>query len=170
MPGRPARLFVAVWPPADVVEQLAALPRLERPGVRWVPRANWHVTLRFIGDAVPEAVRSRLDGVRLPGATAQLGPQVDHLGADAVVVPVEGLGELAGAVVAATPDVGRSPDGRPFRGHVTMARLRRARSELVGHPLTGSFDVTEVVLARSTLTSAGARYDHIASWPVFAVP
>lgn len=167
MPAQADRLFVAVWPPPDVVEQLAALPRLDNPGVRWVLPASWHVTLRFIGTAVADAVMAGLDAVRLPSATAQLGPQVEHLGRDAVVVPVDGLAELAAAVVAATSDVGRPPDGRPFNGHLTLARLRRTRSGLVGCSVDGSFRVTEVVLVRSTLTDAGAVYDHIARWPTF---
>ena len=57
----PARLFVAVWPPPEVLDVLAALPRTERPGVRWTTRDQWHVTLRFLGMADPaeavEAVR-----------------------------------------------------------------------------------------------------------------
>ena len=32
------RLFVAVWPPEDVVSTLAALPRPYVPGVRWSRR------------------------------------------------------------------------------------------------------------------------------------
>ena len=43
------RLFVAVWPPDDVIDVLADLPRPEVAGVRWTTRGQWHVTLRFLG-------------------------------------------------------------------------------------------------------------------------
>ena len=43
------RLFIAVWPPPDVVEQVAALPRPPVAGLRWTEPEQWHVTLRFLG-------------------------------------------------------------------------------------------------------------------------
>ena len=47
------RLFVAVWPTPAVVEELGALPRPAAPGLRWTTADQWHVTLRFLGDADP---------------------------------------------------------------------------------------------------------------------
>ena len=47
------RLFVAVWPPEEVVAELTALPRKDGRGVRFVAPENWHVTLRFLGQAIP---------------------------------------------------------------------------------------------------------------------
>ena len=49
-----SRLFVAVVPPDDVLEAVAALPRPVEPGVRWTRPDTWHVTLRFLGDRVDE--------------------------------------------------------------------------------------------------------------------
>ena len=42
------RLFVAVWPPDDVLDRLAVLPRPEVDGLRWTDQDHWHVTLRFL--------------------------------------------------------------------------------------------------------------------------
>ena len=50
------RLFVAVVPPDDVLDDLDAHlePRREAgPEIRWTDRHQWHVTLAFLGD-VPE--------------------------------------------------------------------------------------------------------------------
>ena len=44
------RLFVAVWPPVDVVERLSELPRPAVDGVRWTTPDQWHVTIRFLGE------------------------------------------------------------------------------------------------------------------------
>ena len=43
------RLFVAAWPPPEVVASLAALPRPDVAGLRWTRPDQWHVTLRFLG-------------------------------------------------------------------------------------------------------------------------
>ena len=49
-----SRLFVAVWPPDEVLEELRALPRKDERGVRFVHPDSWHITLRFLGDADPD--------------------------------------------------------------------------------------------------------------------
>jgi RNA 2',3'-cyclic 3'-phosphodiesterase len=165
--GETARLFLAVWPPPQIVERLAALPRPNEPGVRWVPPVNWHVTLRFLGSARPRDVHAALDGVVLPAATLVIGPRVGRLGGDGIVVPVAGASDLAAAVGDATRHVGRRPEGRGFRGHITLARLRRRGGEcsVLGQPVDGEFGAAEVVLARSTLSASGASYDLVARWP-----
>ncbi len=43
------RLFVAVWPPPEVVAVLASLDRPVVDGVRWTTQEQWHVTIRFLG-------------------------------------------------------------------------------------------------------------------------
>ena len=64
MPERlfPARLFIAVRPSVAAADLVDRLPRFETPRVRWVPREQWHVTLRFLGDAEPEEVVAALVG------------------------------------------------------------------------------------------------------------
>jgi RNA 2',3'-cyclic 3'-phosphodiesterase len=157
-----ARLFLAVWPPPDLIEQLDGLPRQDQPGVRWVPPANWHVTVRFLGDAEPSDVHASLAGVSLPAATAVFGPVVRRLGKRALVVPVAGLEELASAVGTATADVGEPPGPLPFNGHLTLARLRpRAMCDLAGTPITAEVRVAEIVLVRSDLGPEGATYQVI---------
>ncbi len=168
MPGdETARLFLAVWPPAEIVERLAALPRPDEPGVRWTPPENWHVTLRFLGSIRPDEVPAALDGVVLPVASLVIGPRVRRLGGDGIIAPVAGASALAATVVAATRRVGRPPGDREFAGHITLARLRRRGADctLLGQPVDGQFAVRDVVLARSTLSPTGARYDIVARWP-----
>jgi 2'-5' RNA ligase len=161
-----SRLFLAVWPPPEIIERIGALPRHNQPGVRWLGASSWHVTLRFFGEAEEDEVAARLDRTVLMPARATAGPAVARLGHGVVVVPVDGLDALAGAVVDVTADVGKPPP-RPFSGHVTIARLRDgARCDLVGTQISGSFDVGEVLLVRSTLHPAGARYDVVGRWPL----
>ncbi|MEN3314959.1 MAG: 2,3-cyclic 3-phosphodiesterase [Acidimicrobiaceae bacterium] len=160
-----ARLFVAVWPPAEVLDRVEALERPEVAGLRWTDRSQWHVTLRFLGRADVDAARRALARATLGGpapAGAVLGPEVDRFGHRVLHVPVSGLEDLAGAVVAATGGVGEPPDDRPFAGHLTLARVaRRARVDLrglTGQAITGRWPASEVDLVESRLSPAGATY------------
>ncbi len=162
-----ARLFIAVWPSDDVVERLRELPRKDGPGVRWVPPDNWHTTLRFLGEADPDDVASRLDGADLPPATARYGPGIDVMFDKVVVVPVHGLDRLAEVIAGVTRDAGSQPPARRFRGHLTVARLERRGwiPPVIGAPLAATHDVAEIVLVASTLQPEGAVYEMVATWP-----
>lgn len=163
----PARLFVAAWPPAEVVAALADLPRPDEPGVRWTRPASWHVTLRFFGRADPDEATEAVRRVVHPPAVAEMGPAVHRLGRNVLCVPVAGLDSLAAVVVAATADVGEPPDPRPFAGHLTLARLRhRGACGLAGHPVAARWTVDAIALVRSTLDPGGARYEVVEKVPL----
>ena len=121
------RLFVAVWPSADVVATIAALARPEVEGLRWTTRDQWHITLRFFGAVELEAVSVALRSASAPATTAVLGPETGRFGKRVLHVPVSGLDAVAKAVVRATKKVGKPPEPRPFTGHLTLARLNRLR-------------------------------------------
>ena len=199
-----ARLFVAVVPPPDVLDAVegwlvgarAALARLGDDELRWTTREQWHITLRFLGDApmraaveaveIDEAVETvgavapvvaadAVDGSSAPPIDAELGPGLRALGRGVLCLPVRGLDRLAGAMTAATSHLGRPPERRPFRAHLTLARVRSGRraprlDRLVEWPFgVGSpppfaerFEVREIQLVRSTLRPSGAVYDVVA--------
>jgi 2'-5' RNA ligase len=162
-----ARLFVAVWPPDDVVSELTALPRKDLRGVRFVRPESWHVTLRFLGETHPDAVLAALEGVTFDPTHARLGPGVDVIADRAVVVPVDGVGELARVVTDRTRLLGE-PARKRFVGHLTLARVKRhARMPpVLGMMVSAAFDVGEVALVQSRLDPHGARYETLATWPV----
>lgn len=152
---------MALWPPAEVVESIAALPRPEVLGLRWTRPHQWHVTLRFLG-SVDEAgpVVSALAAVAAcPPAAAAVGPALGRFGHRILHVPVDGLADVAAATVAATRHLGEPPDDRPFAGHITLARAaNRVRVDLrplAGTPLSAEWPVTEVTLVESR----GGRYE-----------
>jgi len=156
------RLFVAAWPTPDVRSALEALPRPAEPGVRWVPPEQWHVTLRFLGEADPGEVAEALGALRTDPATATLGPAVSRLGRAVICVPVHGLEGLAAAVTTATGQVGEPPDPRPFTGHLTLARLgRRGSCRLAGHRIDAEMPATSIDLVASHLTHDGPSYEVI---------
>lgn len=185
------RLFVAVYPPPWVAERLAeALRPVPRRGVRWADPAQWHATLRFLGDVEDvTGVERALDAVppevadRCPGAVeARLGPATGWLPGGAVLqVPVAGLDVLAAAVDAAVaPWVG--PADHPFLGHLTVGRSR-SRSVGRGPGRVGSvapvvdpwtvaveatWTVEEVVLVGSELGSGPAVHRAVRRVPLLA--
>ncbi len=91
-----ARLFVAVWPPDEVIAELMALGRKDRRGVHFVHPERWHVTLRFLGECDPGAATAALDAAALPPARARLGPAVDVLAERVLIVPVAGVDDAGG--------------------------------------------------------------------------
>ena len=153
------RLFVALWPPADVLDALEAVPRPEAAGVRWTTRDQWHVTLRFLGEvelAEGEALLRSLAG--FPARDVAIGPDTRRLGRAVLMAPVQGADDLGAAL---TPD-------REFIGHLTLARSRRKHlpDELLGLPVSASWRATSVSLVRSTLRPTGAVYDEVARQPL----
>jgi 2'-5' RNA ligase len=81
------RCFVAVWPPDDVLDDLAALPRPAATYARWSTRDQWHVTLRFFGE---------LDEAGVAAATQALSDAAGSFGASPARSPDEPPGGTAG--------------------------------------------------------------------------
>ena len=161
-----ARLFIAVWPPEHVIEELTSLRRKDQRGVRFVPPDNWHLTLRFLGEADTDDVADALDRATLPTATVTLGPAVDVLAERALVVPATGLDALAAVVADHTAHLGEPPRKR-FTGHLTLARVKPhvAMPTTLGAMIHAEFDVHEVALVQSRLHPEGASYSTLATWP-----
>lgn len=172
------RMFVAVWPPPAVVADIAAAVALlqdrEPPelGLRWTTAEQWHVTLRFFGHVEPAAAAGALRSVAPVGGpvVVELGPATARFGRRVLHVPVRGLDALGAAVISATAGVGRPPEDRAFAGHVTVARARAAHgtdlSRLVGHPVSGRWEVAELALVASRPSRRGASYEIVERSPV----
>ncbi len=137
------RMFVAVVPPPDVVEDLAEFlePRREAdPALRWTDPYQWHLTLAFLPEVggrhldelverlTRAAARRTTFDVTLVGAGAFPSSErarVLWLGAE--TDPPEAIGHLATGVRAAANKAGAVVEGGRFRPHLTMARLRQPR-------------------------------------------
>jgi 2'-5' RNA ligase len=170
------RLFVAIWPPPEILDRLAELDRPKVDGLRWTTREQWHVTLRFLGP-VPEVepVAAALEGLSAPRPTkAAVGPAVGRFGQRVLHVPVGGIEAMAAGVVAATAGVGRPPEDRPFSGHVTLARVtKHAKVDLrplAGARVAGDWEVGAVCLVESRLSPHGSRYEVLEEFPLRLPP
>jgi 2'-5' RNA ligase len=129
------RLFVAVIPPRPVVLELrAALTTLPHgdPALRWCRPETWHVTLAFLGDVPEDALEDLKE--RLGRAAARNTPMElalaggGHFGGRTLWTGVQGdrdrLGRLAESVNSVARRCHIKVDERPFRPHLTLARVR----------------------------------------------
>lgn len=170
------RVFAAVVPPPEVVAALAdRLESYEIPG-RLVPPANWHVTLRYIGEVEPVAYERwlgelsslRPDGpfrVTLSGIGTFPNPRratvvwvgVDHVGRlDDLVAMVDGAAEAAGL----------GAEERPFVPHLTISRVRPPENVVSLLDRIGDWHFTFRVEEFHLMAASGSRYRVYESFPV----
>lgn len=147
------RLFVAVWPPDNVVRELAAMPRPALDGLRWTKPERLHITLRFLGQCDEADATEALRQASFAPATVTLGPTLKRLGRGVVMLPSSGVDDLARSVTEATSHIGQAPPNRRFTGHMTVARFRRdpppGRWPPPGLPtIDASFTAARIALVR----------------------
>jgi 2'-5' RNA ligase len=179
------RGFVELVPPAEVLDhvEMAVVPlREEFPRLRWTPRAQWHLTLQFLGpvpdvDALVEAVHAGVSGiapftVRLGGGGAFAKSSSATVLWFGAAEGGDATGTLGGAVSDATAALGCVADERPFRAHLTLARaarptdLRGAIAALDAAGPSPEWTASEVVLFESDTRPDGAVHTVIARVPL----
>ena len=180
--ARSLRLFVAVEIPDEAqraIEDSVAPLRERFPDARWVPTANRHVTLKFLGQTRP-----RLQGwvdEQVAGAAVDVAPfetSLSHLGAFpsarrarivwAGLVDRTGvMASLAGALDEAVAEE-FPPETRGFTPHCTVARsdppLRLGENDLNVPLRPVRFPVDRIVLLRSHLRRPWPRYEPLATY------
>ena len=166
------RLFVATWPPPEVVAVLSAFDRPTMPGVRWSTPEQWLIKLRPLGHVdgrvVPPlraVLEAELDGA--PPAGCALGPATRRLGGQWLGAPVAGLDELAAVVFEATGELVPVTHPQPFRADVVLAR-GRVPKELAGRPVAASWTARSVALVADRSSPAAVRYEDLAVFPLGA--
>jgi RNA 2',3'-cyclic 3'-phosphodiesterase len=166
------RLFTAIEIPEIVRAQLT-LVRGHLPGAKWIEMEDLHLTIRFFGDI------SNLEADELVSALAR----VDF---DPFELRITGLGVFGGrdpralfaavgeceplnALYRASERAARAarlpPETRAFKPHITLARLKNAKPEMVARflsarpPLqTWPFTVDQFILMSSRPGIGGGPY------------
>lgn len=184
------RCFVAIDLPADVRGALGAAGDdlrvvAPRADVRWVGAAALHLTLKFLGEVPEERVAAIRDSLAaIAAATRQMtltcaglgvfpGPSRPRVVWAGITDGLRELGSLAAAVERAVEPLGFAPERRPFRGHVTLGRVRSprgcgplARAIDARGTRYGTWKVAHVVLYRSHLRRTGSVYEPLATLPL----
>ena len=179
------RLFVAVSPPPDALDELlsaTAAVRAAHPQLRWTRPDQWHLTLAFLGEVGDEA---RADLSHRLGRTAARHPPMrlvltgagrfgDRVLWTRVTGDLVALRGLAASVRAASTRAGIDVEDRPYRPHLTLARgregadLRPLVDALAGFAGRG-WTAGELHLVHSRLGAGPertSRYTHLKSWPL----
>jgi 2'-5' RNA ligase len=175
--GKGARVFFALWPPAEGAERLGGIARATAAnhGGRATRPETIHLTLAFVGD-VPEA--------RLPDlvdAAAGVRGQPFDLGLDQVgfwthnrlcwagtSAPPAALAELAGALRTALRGAGFPIERErgAFVPHVTL--VRKTASAVPAQPIAPAvaWPCAAFVLVRSRLSVHGSAYEVLREFPL----
>jgi 2'-5' RNA ligase len=184
---KPVRAFVAIRMSEEVEDAVAALSEtIKRPsdGVRWVPRANLHITLKFLGPSVdPHRLERLTAGLHevatktAPFEVAARGlgafPNLEHPRAIWVGLRSVELGALAARVEAAGAEYGFERENRRWSGHLTIGRVRdthhlsaatREALEAAKETEFGSSKIESITLYRSHLAPDGASYEALATF------
>ena len=143
-----------------MIRELAALPRPAVDGLRWTKPERLHITLRFLGQCDEAETAAALDSADLSTAQATLGPSVKRLGRGVLMVPAHGVDDLASAVETAIAPLGLPAPGRPFTGHVTVARFKRKAPPGYRPGLETSFAVTGIALVRTEPSGSYTNVKH----------
>jgi RNA 2',3'-cyclic 3'-phosphodiesterase len=174
------RLFTGLEIPADVAAALV-LHRGGLPGARWMEPADYHITLRFLGDVDGHTARdvfSFLDDIRREPLDIRL-EGLDSFGGDkprsvfARVTQTQQLAALQNDHEKLMRRLGLPPEKRKFTPHVTLARLKDASPVdvawyLASRPLVKPvhFRAPRFVLFSSRASVGGGPYVIEAAYPL----
>ncbi|MFV1979827.1 MAG: RNA 2',3'-cyclic phosphodiesterase [Rhodothermia bacterium] len=187
------RAFLAIQPPEEVRAELACLdlepqqrPQQRTPqrpgqrsarqsGWRWVPQENVHLTVRFLGTISEETFEVLMPEMdRLGRGLSRTKIEIEHVTGfpverptviAAAIAPTRKLTRLAERVETMVTGIGLEAESRPFRPHITIARLKRSGYAMANlHvALRLSFTARELVLFKSERGRDGARYIRVHS-------
>lgn len=159
------RLFTGLEIPAEAAQILSSL-RGGLPGARWIDPANYHLTLRFIGDiddSVAHEIAMELHRIRRKPFEVRLSGLAPFGGRKpraivATAMPSRPLLELQSEHERMLQRLGLEPEGRKFLPHVTLARLRDASTQDVANYLAirGYFPPQTFLASRFVLFSSRA--------------
>jgi 2'-5' RNA ligase len=157
------------------------LARAAEVRARWTPLAAMHVTLKFLGNDFPadaamglgeslRAIASRTPGKPFP---IRLDAFPSREGARTIVALLDDHGSVLAALAKEVDDLafafGAPRETRPYRPHVTLARLKHAcdaRDWLPSRPAPCECIGSGVTLYRSNLAKDGSTYVRLASFPL----
>jgi len=173
------RLFIAVPLPEEALTDAAQILRRLRARewpVRWVRDDGMHVTLKFFGEVTSDRVDAIAEVLTLAArdmrpiamtiTTAGVLPSSRHPRVIHLDLETEShLELLQDRLERGAEQLGFPPEGRPFRPHVTLGRVREGHrlptgweSELEQIGTGDGFLVDRVALFESRLTSEGPTY------------
>ena len=181
------RLFTAIDLPENVRQHLARAAESLRahPALKdfsWTKPENLHITLKFLGD-IPDAAVPNLKS----GLARLVVPEMTLTPSHFLVLPGQGparvlainiagdaepLAKLFAQIESAVQPLGVHRESRPYKPHITLARIRRPTRQLTAKTLAKlvnpsllpapTFPANTFTLYQSQLNPKGAIYTPIA--------
>ena len=157
------RIFFALWPPPATARALAqwALEAQRETGGKPTDAAKIHLTLAFLGDAdaqralrAARAVQASPHSLPIEQASHWRGNGIVWAGPRATPAPLNALVEALGMALYREEF---ALERRPFAAHVTL--IRKARGASLPPLPAVDWPVSEFLLVRSALSSAGSSYE-----------
>lgn len=162
------RLFVAIKLSDEMKKSItASMHDLKKKGVKgsYVPMANLHVTLAFIGETDnPGAVKDALKNISFKPFKLSFS-EMGSFG-DLLFVGIkgnQGLSSLAKSVREALDQAGIDYDRKKFKGHITIIR-RSTGNWRQTPPPKGDMMVKEISLMKTTFKDGKPVYTELASF------
>ncbi|MEZ6197197.1 MAG: RNA 2',3'-cyclic phosphodiesterase [Planctomycetota bacterium] len=171
---------------AERLEREIAFLQLAGADVAWVKRAQFHLTLRFLGDVDPgdlpdiesaiEAATQEASAARPMVRGVSAFPSVEDPKTVVALLDDEG-GEIGGMHQALERQLRRAgfrPEKRNYRPHVTLGRVRGTRNlDEVARRMTeaserrfGLTDFDRLILYMSDQTPQGTLYTELRDFPL----
>jgi 2'-5' RNA ligase len=186
---RTIRSFFAIPLREPEAKQVAAIQaELQKTisGVRWESSSKYHLTVKFLGNTLPQKLEQLVDQLPNPISTIpthQLtfdsigvfpsfhNPRVVWIGGETP----DSLKRLYTLIEDVSLLCGFPKEDHPFRSHVTIGRIKDPKlatnlieciKKLTLQPIL--FNVDCVVLMKSELSSAGSEYTVLHSFPLIS--
>jgi 2'-5' RNA ligase len=180
------RLFIGVELDEHVKDAAAAIGESlrrelgHRVDARWVPAANLHITLWFLGEVDESRVDSTIHALNRPFDEAAFDVELSGLGAFPPSGPprVLWLGVSAGGdslvrvhaeLATRLEPIGYERERRAYSAHLTIARVKNVARGVSGRDMramlqarpaeAGRCRIAAVTIFRSHLSSKGATYE-----------
>jgi 2'-5' RNA ligase len=176
------RLFFALQPPDEVSAALIATvtPLVAQLQSQPARASNLHATLCFVGAVEPDALdRLRAAAASVRGMACEFDfDALDYWQKPQVLCAIPSRGEspaasaLSLALQEAMVAAGFTPDIKPMRAHLTLAKkIRATDAEKIAwpQPLSPGFVVRceKFVLMESSRGEQGSIYSVLDSWPLY---
>lgn len=170
------RAFIAVNLEVNAIRRVAAVQRTmrsspEAPQAAWVAPPNMHIALRSIGEIDPALAPAISDGLRdvlgntppiriqIAGVDAFPSPEQARVLLVSIIDASASLENLVNRIDEMVQGIGMTPESRPFRPHIVLARMTESADVanwLVAHGKCDTLDsqLTECVLYEGKVDGA----------------
>jgi len=176
------RTFIAIELSEQIrrnIREIQAIIGLSDARLTFVDPGAAHITLKFLGE-IDEAMVERVAGALRTVKAAPFDIAVQGVAGNSrrprviwsLVLDAGQCGLLAAGVDRVLEPLGFPREGRPFRPHVTIARVKEFHPSLlekvsiVSARRLGSATIDGIFFKKSTLTPRGPQYENLAGVPL----